>query len=337
MPSRIVKVTLMLTAATSACTRRAPSVSPVPHAATIALASRADSVKVATIHHLLQLTNVDSQMVRSVETVLAARPGADTSDPYWVAFRDRIRATIPQLIDSTVAIYARHYEQAELDDLVRFYSSPAGRHMVSEQPAVFQETFAVGRRLGMEVAHELRDSLARAGNRHEPRVSSQTVAVSGVIVRDSEGAVSMTNDTSGPPNARRAAEAAALRYADSVISDTLKAGGDTRSLAAGMRAAQRTAAGTDSLQATPDSLRLYVGNNASLDGISIQAYDANGVPVPHFAPVLEIEDMSIARLREREIVALRPGRTVLVIRPLPVPRSDGRPEPVARIRLVVSP
>lgn len=81
MPSPFVKVTLMLTAAASACASPATSVSPVPHAATIDPQSRPDSVKVATIHRLLQLTKVDSQMGRSLETMLAARPGVDTSDP----------------------------------------------------------------------------------------------------------------------------------------------------------------------------------------------------------------------------------------------------------------
>ena len=51
----------------------------------------------------------------------------------------------PQFIDSyldmMVPAYQRHFTKSEVDQIIAFYSSPAGQKFVNEQPALLQEIF----------------------------------------------------------------------------------------------------------------------------------------------------------------------------------------------------
>jgi len=70
---------------------------------------------------------------------------------------------LPQLIDSLIPVYTARFSQAELDQLVQFYASPVGQHLIQVQPDIFQERLEIGRRSGERIVRELRDSLGRAG------------------------------------------------------------------------------------------------------------------------------------------------------------------------------
>lgn len=53
------------------------------------------------------------------------------------------RIDMKQLVDDiTYAVYDKHFTEAELRDLVAFYSSPTGRKVVVETPALFAESIA---------------------------------------------------------------------------------------------------------------------------------------------------------------------------------------------------
>lgn len=129
----------------------------------------ADSVKVATVRRLLQLTGSTEAVVRSMEAVI---PGQRTANPqippaFWDAFIARVRHDLPQLVDSFVPSYTARFTQAELDQLVQFYESPLGKHLIAVQPDMFQEGVEMGRRWGAIIARQVADSM-RAADKGPP-------------------------------------------------------------------------------------------------------------------------------------------------------------------------
>jgi hypothetical protein len=129
----------------------------------------ADSVKAATVRRLLQLTGSTEAAVRSMEAVIPAHRAASPQIPaaFWDAFIARVRHDLPQLVDSFVPIYASRFTQTELDQLVQFYESPLGKHLIEVQPEMFQEGFEIGRRWGALIARQVTDSL-RAADKGPP-------------------------------------------------------------------------------------------------------------------------------------------------------------------------
>jgi len=100
-----------------------------------------------------------------MEAMMPAQRAANPQIPaaFWDAFLAHARREIPQLVDTLIPIYASHFTRPELDQLVRFYDSPLGRHLAEVQPTIAEESIQAGQRWGMVIGRDIGDSLARAG------------------------------------------------------------------------------------------------------------------------------------------------------------------------------
>jgi hypothetical protein len=75
---------------------------------------------------------------------------------------------LSDLIDQTARIYASHFTEAELKDLLTFYQSPLGRKMVVEEPKALDESMANagdwGDKLSDEVVTKIRIEMKKRGH-----------------------------------------------------------------------------------------------------------------------------------------------------------------------------
>jgi hypothetical protein len=129
-----------------------------------------DAAKTATIRRLLELTQSAQLSLRAMEVMVPAQRAANPQIPaeFWDAFLARARRDVHQLVDSLVPIYANHFTQAELEELVRFYQSPIGRRLTELQPAITQESIEMGQRWGALIGRAVADSLMAAGAGRKP-------------------------------------------------------------------------------------------------------------------------------------------------------------------------
>ena len=123
-----------------------------------------DSAKVATIRRLLGLMHTPELMAHAIEGAIPAQRAANPQIPaaFWDVLQRDVDAHLPELVDSLVPLYAGHFSQQELDDMVRFYLTPTGRHIAELQPTMLTESMDVGRRWGIALGRAIGDSLTRA-------------------------------------------------------------------------------------------------------------------------------------------------------------------------------
>jgi hypothetical protein len=73
-----------------------------------------------------------------------------------------------ELIDETARIYASHFTEAELKNILAFYQSPLGRKMVAEEPKALDESMANagnwGDKLSEEVITQMRIEMKKRGH-----------------------------------------------------------------------------------------------------------------------------------------------------------------------------
>jgi hypothetical protein len=57
---------------------------------------------------------------------------------------DDIDVPLDDMMDAIVPIYQRHFTTSDVEDLIRFYSSPVGQKLLTEQPQMLQESMQAG-------------------------------------------------------------------------------------------------------------------------------------------------------------------------------------------------
>ena len=130
-----------------------------------AVSAPIDPAKVKSVHQLLELTHVAAMLAQSMDLSMQNQRQVNPQIPaaFWDAFTKKAHERIPELIDSLVPIYSRHFSQTEVDQLVQFYATPLGQRLLTEQPALVSESADMGRKWGMELGRQVGDSLQRAG------------------------------------------------------------------------------------------------------------------------------------------------------------------------------
>lgn len=119
--------------------------------------------KAAKIHQLIVVTNAANLGTMVMDQVIGALKPQLTQVPesFWKDFRSEIKAGDLEAME--VPIYAKHFSDADLQALIDFYSSPVGKRVISEMPAVTQESMAAGQAWGRAIAQRAIDKAKAKG------------------------------------------------------------------------------------------------------------------------------------------------------------------------------
>jgi len=75
---------------------------------------------------------------------------------------------VDELVDMSARIYASHFTEAELKQLLAFYQTPVGRKAITEEPKALDESMASGGNWGDALADEvvvkMRDEMKKRGH-----------------------------------------------------------------------------------------------------------------------------------------------------------------------------
>jgi uncharacterized protein len=73
-----------------------------------------------------------------------------------------------ELVDESARIYASHFTEAELKQILAFYQTPTGRKMIVEEPRALDQTMAnagvFGDKLSDEIINKMRDEMKKRGH-----------------------------------------------------------------------------------------------------------------------------------------------------------------------------
>jgi uncharacterized protein len=75
----------------------------------------------------------------------------------------KVEFAADKLIEMNVPIYARHFSQDEIRELIAFYESPIGRKLASVTPLLAKESFEVGVAHGQRVMSNVLERLQSRG------------------------------------------------------------------------------------------------------------------------------------------------------------------------------
>jgi len=106
-----------------------------------------DPPTAAAARRLLAVTGTTKLMLSSMESMLAAQKESNPQIPaaFWDAFMAHVRRDTTRLIDMLVPIYASHLTQSEIEELIRFYTSPIGSDSLRSSPPLCAKARRQGR------------------------------------------------------------------------------------------------------------------------------------------------------------------------------------------------
>ncbi len=111
-----------------------------------------------------------SGAVESTDDMMAAYEGQfrmafpDVPAELWSELFASMNAN--ELVELVIPIYTKHYTREDLVGLIEFYQSPLGQRLIKANPAIMQESMAVGMAWGQQKAAEVFESLRERG--YEP-------------------------------------------------------------------------------------------------------------------------------------------------------------------------
>lgn len=119
--------------------------------------------KLRKSREVLELSGAGTLGVQAMTQMIPAlkQMAPEAPELFWQEFMAEVRPE--SLIDLIAPIYSEHFEEAELDALIAFYSSPVGRKMVERLPAITAESMAVGQAWGTEIAKRAMEKLNAGG------------------------------------------------------------------------------------------------------------------------------------------------------------------------------
>jgi hypothetical protein len=75
---------------------------------------------------------------------------------------------VNELVDATARVYAQHFTEQELRDLLAFYQSPVGKKAITEEPKVLNQAMNFagtwGDNLSQEVMASMREDMKKRGH-----------------------------------------------------------------------------------------------------------------------------------------------------------------------------
>lgn len=115
------------------------------------------------IRQLLELTGAGTLGLQVIDSMMASfkQSMPEVPEEFWTGFRAKIKPET--LTDLMVPVYEKYLAEADVDELIKFFSSPAGRRFVEKQPLILADSMKAGETWGQNLAKDVIEELQKKG------------------------------------------------------------------------------------------------------------------------------------------------------------------------------
>lgn len=113
------------------------------------------------VRELLKLMRAGDIGMQMIDNMIASLKDSmpETPEAFWTGFRKRARPD--DLVEMLVPIYMKNLSTSDVEEMIRFYSSPAGQHFLDKQPVIMTESMKAGQAWGERLATEAFDEMKK--------------------------------------------------------------------------------------------------------------------------------------------------------------------------------
>lgn len=111
----------------------------------------AETAKVESVQKLMDITgaaNVGQIMMSQMMPALKqAIP--DASESFWQDIQAEMN--FDKMIVEIIPVYQQHLSEEDIQAILQFYTTPAGKNLISSQPAIMQQSMQIGQQWGQKI------------------------------------------------------------------------------------------------------------------------------------------------------------------------------------------
>ncbi|WP_427983730.1 DUF2059 domain-containing protein, partial [Agarivorans sp.] len=115
----------------------------------------AEPARPESIKALMQLSGSGQMGMQMMQQLLPAlkRMVPDAPESFWVDVMADVNAD--EMENMVIPVYQKYLSEADVQAINRFYQTEAGQKLISVQPAIMQESMAIGQQWGQQIARQV--------------------------------------------------------------------------------------------------------------------------------------------------------------------------------------
>jgi hypothetical protein len=111
----------------------------------------AEPAKPESVQKLMDISGAGEmgKMVMSQMMPVLKQSIPDASDEFWQDVTAEMN--FDQLLTSIIPVYQQHLSEDDIQAILQFYTTPAGKKLISSQPLIMQQSMQIGQQWGQSV------------------------------------------------------------------------------------------------------------------------------------------------------------------------------------------
>jgi uncharacterized protein len=115
------------------------------------------------IKEMLELSGAKKMALQTMEMMIGSfkKSMPTVENNFWDEFMKE--ADNDELVNMIIPVYANHFTEKEVKELIAFYKTPIGKKLVEKLPLISQESFGIGEAWGKALSEKVVSKLKAAG------------------------------------------------------------------------------------------------------------------------------------------------------------------------------
>ena len=112
----------------------------------------ASSESVRNLLHMINANDVGQQMLEQILPSLKAML-PEATERFWKEFQDGIDTD--QLLNQLIPIYQKYLSEKDVNDIINFYLTSAGKALLEHQPSIMKESMGISQQWGENISRAI--------------------------------------------------------------------------------------------------------------------------------------------------------------------------------------
>jgi hypothetical protein len=130
------------------------------------LAQEVPSEYTKALKQMFELNGTEETFVTAIDQMMEMFESSreDVPAEVWKTIGDEFgKTSLNDLVEMLAPVYYKHLTLEDLNQIIVFYKTPAGKKMATATPAITQESMQIGQQWGMKIGEKVEDKLREKG------------------------------------------------------------------------------------------------------------------------------------------------------------------------------